>query len=183
MLSMTESKCRNYIPDSDFVARSRCFEYLVGAIDEAWARYCDATSYAEDEVYGYDSGSAIPQTPASTVSSDEDDGYKSELSVATSLTDYDSDFPMSMLGNNNRRVSEVPANVRLQQLKDRLIKAKYYLQDYVDSNDSDGCLLFWKKWDLIKYATIELVEDDDDDEVVENQIEELEAGRFSSICT
>ena len=31
---------------------------------------------------------------------------------------------------------------------------------------------------MIKYATIELVEDDDDDEVVESTIEELERGRM-----
>lgn len=30
---------------------------------------------------------------------------------------------------------------------------------------------------MIKYATIELVEDDDDDEIIESTIDELEDGR------
>jgi hypothetical protein len=47
---------KNSVPDKS--ARARCFDYLVGAIDEAWARYCDATTNVEDEVYGYN-------TPAS----------------------------------------------------------------------------------------------------------------------
>ena len=39
--------------------------------------------------------------------------------------------------------------------------------------------LFWKRWDMIKYSTIELVEDDDDDEItIESTIEELENGRL-----
>ncbi|GME91506.1 unnamed protein product [Ambrosiozyma monospora] len=131
----TPNKLRNFLPESDFSARCRCFDYLVGAIDEAWARYCDATSYEEDEVYGYDSSSAIPQTPVSVVSSDDDEGYRSEMSTATSITDYESDFqPVSKpsfsimnvpkMSSFTRRVSEVPSNVRLQQLKDRLIKSK-----------------------------------------------------------
>ncbi|CAK9437095.1 uncharacterized protein LODBEIA_P15270 [Lodderomyces beijingensis] len=52
---------------ADKQARARCFDYLIGAIDEAWARYCDATTYVEDDVHGY-------ITPASLVSgSDNDD--------------------------------------------------------------------------------------------------------------
>lgn len=51
---------------ADRNARARCFEYLVGAIDEAWARYCDATAYVEDEVHGY-------ITPASLASGDDED--------------------------------------------------------------------------------------------------------------
>ena len=38
--------------------------------------------------------------------------------------------------------------------------------------------MFWKRWDMIKYSTIELVEDDDDDEIIESTIEELENGRL-----
>ncbi|KAG7829598.1 hypothetical protein KL920_002457 [Ogataea angusta] len=174
-------KSRRCLPDSDFAARSRCFEYLVGAIDEAWARYCDATAVDEDEVYGFDGGSGIPQTPTSiAITSDEEEGYKSEISTNTNITEYESDYPAEVPKPTTRRVSEVPENVRLQQLKDRLIKTKYYLQDFVDSDDINECLLFWKKWDLIKYATIELVEDDDDDEVIESTIDELESGRYAS---
>ncbi|KAI3406022.1 hypothetical protein KGF56_001241 [Candida oxycetoniae] len=51
---------------ADKNARVRCFDYLIGAIDEAWARYCDATTYVEDEVHGY-------ITPASLASDGDDD--------------------------------------------------------------------------------------------------------------
>lgn len=66
----------------------------------------------------------------------------------------------------------------MQDLKVRLTKAKYYLQELVDSNDYREIELFWKRWDMIKYSTIELVEDDDDDEIIESTIEELENGRL-----
>lgn len=160
--------------DFDKVARNRCFEYLVSSIDEAWARYCDATSYAEDEAYNKDI-SFQPATPASVGTSDaddddddEEDGYKS---ASTNITEYDSDVEV-------KRVSGQPGSVKLQQLKDRLLKAKYYLQDFLESNDLDEATAFWKRWDLIKYATIELVEDDDDDDVTESTIEDLEKGRL-----
>ncbi|QPG76061.1 hypothetical protein FOA43_003447 [Brettanomyces nanus] len=207
--SLSPSPCcrsRNSLPDLDFTARSRCFDYLVGAIDEAWARYCNATSHDEEVAYGYEQDDGDSQhananrvrsilscqsckcggESNSLASSDEDD-YGTEFSASTSITDYDSD-----VCNDTRkvppkqqhyRVSEVPENMRLQKLKDRLIKAKYYLQDYVDSEEVDDSLLFWKKWDLIKYSAIELVEDDDEDDIVETTIEELEYGRFAaSIC-
>ena len=57
---------RETVAIADRNARARCFEYLVGAIDEAWARYCDATAYVEDEVHGY-------ITPASLASGDDDE--------------------------------------------------------------------------------------------------------------
>lgn len=169
--------------DCDQVARARCFDYLVTAIDEAWARYCDATAYAEDEAYN--NVDYLPNTPASLGLSDDneddiddvkedvydevDEGYKS---ASTNLTEYDSDY------EPKRRVSCQPNSVKLQQLKDRLLKAKYYLQDFIESDSFDEACLFWKRWDLIKYATIELVEDDDDDEIIESTIEDLEKGRF-----
>ncbi|KAK6203222.1 uncharacterized protein RJT21DRAFT_25507 [Scheffersomyces amazonensis] len=180
------------VPDTDKNARSRCFDYLVGAIDEAWARYCDATTHVEDEAYGY-------VTPNSVATDDED-----YLDNTTDFTDYeDSDFEFS---NHHKQAQEAqklqqsqqqmrpsmkpsmsncsisskqdPASSQLQALKDRLTKAKYYLQDLVDSEDSSEVNSFWKRWDMVKYATIELVEDDDDDEVVETTIEELENGRL-----
>lgn len=197
------------IPKCDFIARSRCFEYLVGAIDEAWARYCDSTSYDEDVAYGYDNDADANDsnlstdhtvtTPNSNVyTSDEDDGYKTELSATTTVTEYDSDFQhtnqskmrtLSMINNTlnqpnkitcqgNRRVSEVPENVRLQQLKDRFTKSKYYLEDLVDSDIFNDCLAFWTKWDLIKYSIVDFVEEDEEDEDIEKKIDELEAGRF-----
>lgn len=169
--SDSKNKIRRTV-DCDKVARNRCFDYLVSAIDEVWARYCDATSYAEDEVYNTDV-SYQPATPASIDTSededdDEDEGYKS---ASTNITEYESDV-------DGKRVSGQPGSLRLQQLKDRLLKAKYYLQDFLESNDLDEATAFWKRWDLIKYATIELVEDDDDDEVIESTTEDLEKGRL-----
>lgn len=175
-------------------ARTRCFDYLVGAIDEAWARYCDAATYVEDEVYGYN-------TPQLVATDDED-----YVNNSTDITDYDDDdnddhshrqpgkattqpvrplFKPRMLMLGPPTPAALSAAVlslgapHLQHLKDRLTKAKYYLQDLVDSDDHFDVSCFWKRWDMIKYATIELVEDDDDDEVVEATIEELEAGRMA----
>ncbi|RLV93029.1 hypothetical protein JA1_002780 [Spathaspora sp. JA1] len=184
-----DGKCN--IPITDRNSRSRCFEYLVGAIDEAWARYCDATTHVEDEVYGYD-------TPRSVATDDEDNLFDN----TTDMTDYeDSDFEnhhekpqqqqvpptLPTAATFRRRLSSTssmssskddPSSCQLQELKNRLTKAKYYLQDLVDSDDYDEVASFWKRWDMIKYATIELVEDDDEDEIIESTIDELEAGRL-----
>lgn len=216
------------IPRCDFIARSRCFEYLVGAIDEAWARYCDSTSYDEDLAYGFDdsksnrgiantrnndidsnispggAGATVANTPSSNnYSSDDDEGYKTEFSATTTVTEYDSDFhnqggsklrSFSMINNTlndastknnnknnnkNRRVSEVPENVRLQELKDRFTKSKYYLEDLVDSDLHNDCVAFWTKWDLIKYSIVDFVEEDEEDDDIERKIDELESGRFA----
>lgn len=182
------------MPVCDKQARSRCFDYLIGAIDEAWASYCNAASYVEDETYGYN-------TPASVATDDED-----YCGNSTDLTDYESDYekttthvrrpqlahqPAQKMGAISRKPSifgmgssadmsstgRDPSSCRLQALKERLIKAKYYLQDLVDSDDYNDAFDFWKRWDMIKYATIELVEDDDDDVVMESTIDELEHGR------
>lgn len=155
----------------DISARNRCFDYLVSAIDEAWALYCDATSYAEDEVLNR--SYSIPATPRSFKSSDNEDddfdaGYKS---TSTNITEYDSDC-------QGKSGSKPTSSLKLQQLKDRLLKAKYYLQDFLDSDELDEAIAFWRRWDLVKYATIELVEDDDEDEIVESTIEDLEKGRY-----
>lgn len=158
------------LPNSDVTARSRCFDYLVGAIDEAWARYCDTTSFAENEMYNnIDVCNDFPTTPVSATSSDYESDYKSD---GTELTDYESEFEYT-----NKKVSQQPESIKIQNLKDRLIKAKNFLQDYVESNNTEDSISFWSRWDLIKYATIELVEDDDDDEVIEDTIEDLERGR------
>lgn len=39
------------VPAADKLARQRCFEYLLSAIDAAWAEYCNSTSYAESQIY------------------------------------------------------------------------------------------------------------------------------------
>lgn len=186
------SPMKRLVPLSDKNARSRCFDYLVTAIDEAWARYCNATSYAEDEEYGYSKPQMYANTPASVATDDED-----YFGNSTDITDYeDCDFDQGskqhrVKGSHKQQMYQKllpvkptcsseynPSSSQLQELKDRLTKAKYFLQDLVDSEDVLDVNSFWKRWDMIKYATIELVEDDDDDEIVEGTIEELEEGRF-----
>lgn len=189
-LHISDSNCsasgtKKSMPDADKNSRSKCFDYLVGAIDEAWARYCNAASYVEDETYGYN-------TPCSVATDDEDFGN------TTDLTDYESEFEhvskptlgrkpslmnpssISAISANSTLSStdKDPSSCQLQELKDRLIRAKYFLQDLVDSDDYNDASDFWKRWDMIKYATIELVEDDDDDEVIEATIDDLEDGRL-----
>lgn len=195
------------IPVCDKQARARCFDYLIGAIDEAWASYCNAALYVEDETYGYN-------TPASIATDDED-----YCGNTTDLTDYESEYeennvlkltpqqrqhlrlqrqhqqPQNQRQHQSATLSRKsyflgmgsctdmtstgrdPSSCRLQALKERLIKAKYFLQDLVDSDEYNDAFDFWKRWDMIKYATIELVEDDDDDVVMESTIDELEHGR------
>lgn len=185
----------SFIANPDKQARIRCFDYLVGSIDEAWARYCDATTNLEDQAYGYD----IPNTVVTDLGDDDDvydDVYLSGTSIGTELTDYEFDFahatkasPMNLTMRASRGSlvssrcisssvgdSSSPSG-QLQVLKGRLTKAKYFLQDLVDSEHDHDVACFWKRWDMIKYATIELVEDDDDDEVIESTIEDLENGR------
>lgn len=171
----------------DIKARNRCVDYLVNAIDDVWSRYCDGTSYEEDIAYNYDDKMQQQKVLNSSGDEDEDNGYKSELSNYTSVTEYDSDMAasaalktnrsMSIMGNSSN-VKINSENFRLQELKGRLTKAKYYLEEFIDSLNLNDCIQFWKKWDLIKYSTIELVEDDDDDEIIEKKIEELEHGRY-----
>ncbi|GBL51730.1 hypothetical protein CAJCM15448_40040 [Candidozyma auris] len=201
--SSSSSTKKQHISQSDKCSRMKCFDYLVGAIDEAWARYCDAASYVEDETYGY-------STPNSVATDDEDDYFGN----STDLTDYESDFehehkhkpkhrskagasaaagahfkkpsmaakPVGIMANDNvncaSSTSKDPSSCQLSALKDRLIKAKYFLQDLLESDDYHDACAFWKRWDMIKYAAIELVEDDDDDEVIESTIDDLEEGRL-----
>lgn len=99
--------------------------------------------------------------------SDDASGYKSE---ATNPTEYETDCDC-------RKVSNLPASVRLQSLKDRLTRAKNDLEDIYDSFDFDDCAKFWRRWDMIKYGAVEMMEEDDDDDVIESVIEELEEGR------
>lgn len=163
---------KSSMSETDRAARARCLDYLVGAIDEVWAMYCDATSYAEDETYGYE-----PNTPAS-ISISENEEYSDASLAETEITDYaelDINLDSKLVQKNKQE--QAKHQTSLQNLKDRLTNAKYYLQDYVDSDDFADCLAFWKRWDVVKYCTIELVEDEDEDDVVENTIEELENGR------
>ena len=156
--SRNNSEARNNALASDRVTRIRCFEYLVGAIDEAWASYCDMTTMAEDEALSHSTcaDSTEYQTPP-----ESDDESASKLCFGFKACQGS----CSSKGSHS-----------LQTLKDRLTKTKYYLQDLVESDDYDDIYSFWRRWDMVKYATIELVEDDDD-EIVETTIEELEKGR------
>lgn len=74
---------------------------------------------------------------------------------------------------------EIEDSGKLQALKERLTKAKYYLQDLSDVSDMDASVSFWNRWDLVKYAVIEFVEDNgEEDEVIEGVCGELEDGRL-----
>ncbi|SCV02823.1 LANO_0G00452g1_1 [Lachancea nothofagi CBS 11611] len=194
------------VPHSDSIAQERCFDYLLQSIDEVWARYCNTTSTAEVKVYDnmckpqtqYSESpsptiddscvvrSSNPSSPqcqrtlsftsinkdssnnnASDDDSDDSSGYKSEI---TNPTEYETDC-------DYRKISKLPDSVRLQSLKDRLCKAKNDLDGLHDSNSYEDCARFWRRWDMIKYSAVEMMEEDDDDEVIESVIEELERGR------
>ncbi|CCE63484.1 hypothetical protein TPHA_0E03950 [Tetrapisispora phaffii CBS 4417] len=96
--------------------------------------------------------------------------YKSEV---TNITEYETDS-----GSDVRTVSNLPDSVKLQSLKCRLARAKEDLEDIYDSNEYQDCVDFWRRWDMLKYNAVEMMEDDDDDDVIESAIEELEMGRF-----
>lgn len=197
------------VPQCDLVARARCFEYLVSSIDEVWAQFCAFASYAEDEIYNEENGRRpqvssrklreceLPNSPTSLY--DEDLNYSSTNESQGPMTPYaygDSGFvtshqymssPKCAMNTQTNSAclapSEQPDSVRLLNVKKRLMNAKYFLQDLTDREDLDSSAAFWKRWDMVKYAAIELVEEDgDDDEVVETVTEELEDGRHYS-CT
>lgn len=150
------------VPESDITARARCFEYLVGAIDEVWAQYCDCTSSAEVQMYGGD----LPCSPVSLYDglavSDTEDGH-------TNIED-------------DGAASGVERGIQLMNLKKRLLNAKYFFSELLENRSWDACAQFWDRWDLVKYSTVDLVEDTDDDEVVDRVCEELEAGRAYRGC-
>ncbi|AET37273.1 uncharacterized protein Ecym_1014 [Eremothecium cymbalariae DBVPG len=180
------------IPKSDILARERCFDYILQSIDEVWGRYCNTTSTAENEVYDRlgkcaNISSATPlgspnsyfcvsyggnnshRRHKSELSDDDisDSGYKSEI---TNPTEYDTDC-------DYRKVSNLPQSMKLQSLKDRLVRAKNDLETNYDANSWDNCMYFWRRWDMIKYSAVEMMEEDDEDEIIESVIDELEEGR------
>lgn len=230
------------VPRSDLVARAKCFEYLVSAIDEVWAQYCTYTSSAEDEMYAVDeegqtkghrrhvsvySDHELPTSPASLCGEEDEGNYSSTSESYGPRTPYTAGEPSTYLKNPSPKAqmftarkmpslmdntfrnrnqattekdsaesvddgddeesvhslapSEQPGSVKLLNLKQRLMNAKYFLQDLVDREDIESSTAFWNRWDLVKYAAIELVEDDgDDDDIVENVTEDLERGRYYS---
>ena len=216
--SNINSNKKNHLPKEDLIARERCFDYIVQAIDEVWARYCDTTSSAEvnmyddwnivkkqklptvsntrtinkptkfyynkpiqysddeqedDQIFDHKTGVLVdgqqgqyrPNT--STRNDDDEDGYR------TQVTEYETDS-----GSEYRTVSKLPDSIRLESLKLRLSKAKNDLEQVYDSMQLSDSIVFWKRWDMIKYSAVEVMEDDDDDEVVEDAIKELENGRY-----
>ncbi|CUS24249.1 LAQU0S15e00298g1_1 [Lachancea quebecensis] len=197
--SFSSSSRKQTVPKSDSVAQERCFDYLLQSIDEVWARYCNTTATAEAKVYdnlskpqrlfdtcaesrddSFTRKSSTPVTPRhqralsfasannfSDEDSDDTSGYKSEI---TNPTEYETDC-------DYRKISNLPDSIRLQSLKDRLCRAKNDLEDLHDSNLLDDCVRFWRRWDMIKYSAVEMMEEDDDDDVIESVIEELERGR------
>lgn len=99
---------------------------------------------------------------------EENSGYKSE---ATNITEYETD------NGESRTVSNLPDSVKLQSLKFRLKNAKNDMEQVYDSTEMQDSCSFWRRWDMIKYGAVEMMEEDDDDEIIENVIEELEQGR------
>lgn len=202
---------KNHTPREDLIARERCFDYIVQAIDEVWARYCDTTSSAEVDMYDdwnilknkklskststtntnnkptrfyynrhiqysdneqdddqiFDNKSNTSTTLQNNTITDDDYGYKTEV------TEYETDS-----SSECRTVSKLPDSMKLESLKLRLTKAKNDLESVYDSTEFEDSIIFWKRWDMIKYSTVELMEDDDDDDVVEDAINELEEGRL-----
>lgn len=196
--SSSSKKCQ--VTRLDLNARERCFDYIVQSIDEVWARYCDTTSNAEAVVYNNlatkkaqggvkiptfshshkslnisenetESDNAAVEEQDDDEEDDESSGYKSE---ATNPTEYETDY------GESRTVSNLPDSVKLQSLKYRLTKAKNDLEQVYDSKEADDSYSFWRRWDMIKYSAVEMMEDDDDDEVIENAIDELEQGRCNT---
>jgi hypothetical protein len=177
------------VPESDLMARQRCVDYLITAIDEVWARYCDQTASAESERYNEGDSSSSANTNARVV---EVELPSSPLSLyGDSEVESGSESSRSSSQVRNRvasvrqprgrleSISEDPSSRALMALRQRLLKAKYFFLELIDSNDAASCAAFWHRWDLVKYAAIELVEEDgDDDEVVEAVTECLEEGRF-----
>lgn len=164
------------VPESDRAARRSCFDYLVSAIDEVWAQYCLCTSSAETAIYD---GGDLPSSPVSLCGEDDDEDYES--GPGTPASDPQPPVPASTQRGRSQSLaaSEQPSSVRLLNLKKRLLNAKYYLTDLVEATDPVSSSEFWHRWDMIKYATIELVEEDgDDDDTVDSVCEELEEGRF-----
>ncbi|AMD19475.1 HCL676Wp [Eremothecium sinecaudum] len=179
------------VPRSDVIARSRCFDYILQSIDEVWGRYCNTTCTAENEVYerlgnSINGSVTISGSPNSSFFqaagnhngiehrerelSDydlSDSGYKSEI---TNPTEYETDC-------DYRKVSKLPQSMQLQSLKNRLVRAKNDLENSYDTTDWNDCVYFWRRWDMIKYSAVEMMEEDDDDDLIESVIDELEEGR------
>lgn len=169
------------VPECDLAARQRCVDYLVTAIDEVWARYCCQTANAESERYSEGNCSSqyveidLPSSPLSLC----DEGEENEDAQYLSGKGSGSITICQPRSGRVESISEHPSSRALMALRQRLLNAKYFFLELIDNNDASSCAAFWHRWDLVKYAAIELVEEDgDDDDVVESVTETLEDGRF-----
>lgn len=190
------------VSEQDRIARQRCFDYLVSAIDQVWAQYCESTSCAESQLYdhdeeegdyeadkaGYQKRRAASSTghtrshslsmytpgelPCSPVSLDDECYEGSNVSCNNSEQEEQ--------GSSRKRQGSVlqqPKSMSLMNIKKRLLNAKYFFDHLLDSLSPEDSADFWHRWDLIKYTAIELVEETDDDDIIETASAELERGR------
>lgn len=143
------------IPQSDVLARQRCYEYLHTAIDAVWAEYCNSTSYAENQKY-------MPHSPTS----DSDEFIVDDNEWAPLKPNKRSDS-----------ISLQPQSQSLMKQKKRLTNAKDLLAHFVSVPEVHASHQFWKTWDLLKNQIVELVEGEIEDDEYEDVIRDLEAGR------
>jgi len=166
------------VPESDVIARQRCFEYVHTAIDALWAEYCDSTSYAESIKYMPHSPVSEHEDPVFLSSGDERsvvakfaENVEASPSVSASPKRSDSSNGHERSGS----ISMQPESQSLMRQKKRLVDAKYYLTHFVNAHDVHSSSVFWRVWDQLKYSAVDLVEGDDDE--ADEVIDDLEAGR------
>lgn len=115
--TISRKRRQPYAPRSDLTARAKCFDYLVSAIDEAWAQYCTYTSTAEDEIYNSEENNKhksvvayydIPTSPISLYE-EEDAAYSSDGESYSPRTPYNysygSSVPRASMCMYNRKPS------------------------------------------------------------------------------
>lgn len=140
------------VPQSDVIARQRCYEYLHTAIDAVWAEFCNSTSYAENQKY-------MPHSPTS-----ESDEF------------LEGDWPLKP-NKRSDSISLQPQSRSLMKQKKRLTNAKDLLAHFVNVPDMHSSKQFWKTWDVLKTQSVELVDGEVDDDEYDEVINDLEAGR------
>lgn len=110
----------NLTPKEDLVARERCFDYIVQAIDEVWARYCDTTCSAE--VNMYDDWNILKKRKVSNVSSP--------------LTDNDINIKPTRMCSNNKSLQYSDVEQDDEQIFDH--KPNNLMEQTTNENDEDG---------------------------------------------
>ncbi|ODV90201.1 hypothetical protein CANCADRAFT_56770 [Tortispora caseinolytica NRRL Y-17796] len=172
------SKSSRGAPKCDLAARQRCLDYLVEAVDEAWARYYDSTSNAELEIYTEDAMSGSGElTMAAKLYYSESEADLSDSSSASYDSAASATSANTAVTSESCIASTLPKNVRLQNIKDRLLSAKYELEELVDDDTRKAAALFWSRWDKVKYTALDLCEEDEEDS--DQKLEQLEDGRWN----